>query len=110
MAAAWGYRPATLGWMPQPALETAAPSAAALVSDSQPLPAPPAAAMLPPPPPARDLHGTRARITLEKVKLEIEAVREVLAEVDGLHDAVKGLQAQVELLRAERALEGDLCP
>ncbi|GAA5860825.1 hypothetical protein JCM3774_003155 [Rhodotorula dairenensis] len=102
MADRWGYGPNTSRTLPQLAYGPGPHAAAASLPDSQLLPAPPPAAMLPPPPPARDLHGARARITLEKVKLEIEAVREVLAEVDGLREAVKGLQTQVDLLRAER--------
>ncbi|GAA5990996.1 hypothetical protein JCM10908_006493 [Rhodotorula pacifica] len=105
MAAARGYDPIAFVFYPQDSHLAAVQrnaSANAPLTDSQILPAPPPAAMLPPPPPARDLHGARARITLEKVKLEIEAVREVLGEVAALGEAVEGLRGEVELLKAER--------
>lgn len=109
MATAWGYSTAPFvsnGLVQTPLDRVSANAATPPPTDSQLLPAPPPAAMLPPPPPARDLHGARARITLEKVKLEIETVREVLGDVNGLGEAVKGLQNQVELLLAERAAKG----
>lgn len=105
MATARGYSPAN--GLAHTAIDRVSANAATPpMTDSQLLPAPPPAAMLPPPPPARDLHGARARITLEKIKLEIESVREVLGDVNGLGEAVKGLQNQVELLLAERAAQG----
>ena len=109
MATAWGYSKAPLvsnGLVQNPLDRVSMNAATPPMTDSQLLPAPPPAAMLPPPPPARDLHGARARITLEKVKLEIESVREVLGDVNGLGEAVKGLQSQVELLLVERAARG----
>ncbi|GAA5962437.1 hypothetical protein JCM8115_001495 [Rhodotorula mucilaginosa] len=108
MATAWGYGTAPFvssGLAQGPIDRVSVNAATPPMTDSQLLPAPPPAAMLPPPPPARDLHGARARITLEKVKLEIESVRGVLGDVNGLGEAVKGLQNQVELLLAERAAQ-----
>lgn len=109
MATAWGYGTAPFvssGLAQGPIDRVSVNAATPPMTDSQLLPAPPPAAMLPPPPPARDLHGARARITLEKVKLEIESVREVLGYTNALGEAVKGLQNQVELLLAERAAQG----
>ncbi|BGP17642.1 hypothetical protein JCM10213_001294 [Rhodosporidiobolus nylandii] len=54
---------------------------------------------LPPAPPAADLHGARIKLTLDKVKLELEAVKRALDDVKVLGEAIEGIREETRLIK-----------
>ncbi|GAA5874665.1 hypothetical protein JCM8547_003951 [Rhodosporidiobolus lusitaniae] len=57
---------------------------------------------LPPAPPAADLTSARLKLALDKVKLELQGVKNAVDEVSKVGEAVEGVREEV---RAEAALE-----
>ncbi|GAA5942030.1 hypothetical protein JCM3775_004321 [Rhodotorula graminis] len=60
----------------------------------------------PPPPPPTSLDAARLRLTLERVKLELDGAREAVDEVLALREAVDSLGDEVRLGKEDRRAQG----
>lgn len=100
-------------WRPQPAQQQpqydtqhSLPPPPNLLPASSHRPLPVTLPALPPPQAPTSLDAARLRLTLERVKLELDGAREALGEVLALREAVEALREEFRLGEAQREAQG----